>query len=160
MKLHDILLFEGISNIPIQKTNQFTEDSRLKELWTSLLEMLKKSQAELSKKVGPQSSHSLGGNVSAVISGKVELVKNYVEHSHGSQIKWDYALQVGNGIQGGKALEEVKALYKNMLLEAQGYELKKLDQYDGVFHANFNDATVSCTYEYARSFCWIAIRKK
>jgi hypothetical protein len=149
MKLHEIIS-------PVT-----AEDSGLNELWASLIERLKKSQAELSKKAGAQSSHNIGGNLSAAVSGKVALVKNYSDYSRysGTHV-WDYALQVGNNLKGSKAIDEITKLFNNLLQEVKGYELKKLEAHNDVFHAYFNDGSISCKYEYASSFCWLAIRKK
>lgn len=114
----------------------------------------------LKGKVGKQRSYSIGGSLSAVVSGDVKLVENYAErHYGGFTTSWDLCLQIGNGIEGGKALEEAKKLFKSCSDAIKEFEPTKVEKDDGYFRAHFNDGSVSCKYEYARSFCWVAIRE-
>ena len=136
------------------------ESTGADELYEELVDMLDEAKQILKAGAGKESTHRIGGNFSAMVSGDVKLVKNYTEHGYAnSRVQWDLCLQVGNNRTEGKALEEVKKLFNDMQAEAKDYEPKKLQKYEGIFHAYFDDGSVSCKYDYGSSFTWIAIRK-
>lgn len=129
------------------------------ELYSELEDILQDSLTDLKSQSGKESSYNIGGNLSKVVSGDVKLVKNYTDHGYaGSTTKWDLCLQVGNNISK-KALDEVKKIFAEIKSEAEEYEPKKMEAHGDVFHAYFDDGSISCKYEYASSFCWVAIRK-
>lgn len=131
------------------------------ELYEELEAMLEDAELGLQKREAEDTTHSLGGSFRAAVSGKTRLVKGYTDHGYAnSTTDWDLCLQIGNGIQGGTtALEEVRDLFKEAKAEAKEMDPNKLETFDSIFHAYFDDGSVSCKYEYARNYCWIAIRK-
>lgn len=129
------------------------------ECFESLKEILEDAELSLLKREGPARSHRIGGSLSANVSGAVKLVKNFSSRDYGTTTRWDYCLQVGNAIKDGNALKEVKKLYDECKAEAKSFDPTKFEEFDGVFHGYFGDGSVSCSYEYASSFCYIVIRK-
>lgn len=138
---------------------EVAKDPGAEDLWQTAVEILEDAEKRLISKEGSGKSHSLGGNMNAVISGKVKIENNYVARGYSnSTTKWDKALIVGNDINGD-ALKEVRAIFKELSEQAENHDPSKITKFDGVFHAYFSDGSVSCIYEYARSYCWIGIRK-
>lgn len=134
-------------------------DNVTAECFEELQEILEDGELGLLKKEGEGQSHSLGGSMRANVSGAVKLVKNYTSHGpYNSTTHWDYCLQVGNAIDGD-ALKEVRKLFAECKSTAKEFEPNRVEEHGGsIFHAYFGDGSVSVIYEYARSFCWLAIR--
>ena len=129
-------------------------------LYAKAIAAMAKAEKELVGSKGKESSHNIGGNFNAVVSGEVRIRKNFVAHgSYNSSIQWDQILEIGNNLQGKKALDEAKRLYDEMVEMAKtaGADIKEHDK--SVAHIDLDGEKFTVKYEYARSFCWVGIRK-
>jgi hypothetical protein len=129
-----------------------------KELRDYCAAKMRRERDSLQDKQTAGSSRHISSTMRATISGEVTIVRDYIDtQGYGGNIKWDLCLKVGNAVKAD-ALEIVKGLYNDFMDEAKGMEPTKLETFKDVFHAYFDDGSVSCKYEYASSYSWIAIR--
>ena len=129
------------------------------KLWTKWHKILKKAETDLKKHAGKQSSHSIGGNFSAVVSGNVGIRDNYTEHgSYGMNTGWNFMLEIGNNLEGKKSLDEAKKIFDDLLDVANSAEDAKVYVHDSSLSIDIDGGRLAAKYEYARSFCWVGIR--
>lgn len=151
MKLDELL------NNPVALTEE-TSDDDAQALWSDLVAILKQNESRLKEKSGKESSHGIGGNFRAVVSGNVGIRKNYHESggSYGIPTTWNFMLEIGNNIDG-KALDEAKEVF-NELVDAAEEADGDVNENDNRAFVKIGNRQLSIKYEYASSFCWVGIR--
>lgn len=147
--------------------NSYSSKRYIGESSSTIYNMLSKALAdagkELSDSQGKQSSHSIGGNFNAVVSGDVKIRKNYVDHGYaGSATQWDEILEIGNNLKDKKdALGEARRIFAELieLADEAGAKVNGTtkDMSVGII-MDGEKVLMSCNY--ARSFCWIGLMKR
>lgn len=151
MKLDELL------NNPIELTEE-TSDDDAQALWSELVRILKQNESRLKEKSGKESSHSIGGNFRAVVSGKVEIRKNYHESggSYGIPRTWNFMLEIGNNIDG-KAIDEAKEVFDELVDAAEDADAD-VNEHDDYANVTIGKRQFVMKYNYASSFCWVGLR--
>lgn len=138
----------------LKELNNLLESNQ--SLFNELKDLLAEHQKKIASKATKGSSHSIGGNFNAVLSGNVRLRNDFIEHGYGSNIRWDLILEIGNDIEGG-GLDHATKVYKDILREMAETPNKKLTDNTTLFMTDNEEVAIA--YEYARSFCWVGIRR-
>lgn len=133
--------------------------SKLGQLQQDIEGLFKRELKDLSDDAGSESSHSIGGNYRAVVSGDVSIEKNFTSHDYGSATRWNAAIKIGNNRKNGSALDEANALMKDITDHIKDNNPNKVESRDkDNLLAYFDDGTICVKCQYARSFCWVAYR--
>lgn len=120
---------------------------------------LKAEEKKHAGKAGKQSSHNIGGNFNAVVSGNLRLRGAYNMRGSYSNVTYTELLEVGNNVEGG-GLELAKDIWTRLCA--------KLEKTKGVTASNkqhdfmafeLNGEKIGIAYDYARSFSWVGIRQ-
>jgi hypothetical protein len=140
------------------KLHELTESTKGKLLGIAI-SALQAAQKKYADKSGKESSHSIGGNISAVVSGKLQLRGPYNMKDQYSSVKYDELLEIGNNVEGG-GLQLARQIFKTIS--------DKLEEEDGVttsmaekdFIAFEKDGEkIGLDNGYARSWSWVGVRK-
>ena len=130
----------------------------MNEIYSALQKYLNDAKKTLEGSQTDDTSHSIGGNLRANVSGQVEIRSPYVSHgAYNSTTRWDAALLIGNNIPD--ALAKVKNVYHELEGILHGFHVPLTADHDDVAHFKFDDNTsISIFYQYARNFCTVAFR--
>ena len=137
----------------LQDLHEATTPTGLYGQWLSIL----KSAADSLKSLeAPDTSHNLGGNLSAVRSGASGIRSPYSDHGQYGSVEWDAALTIGNNIPD--ALEKAKGLFQELVAAAEqaGAVMAQNNGDFALFRTE--DGALAVSYKYARSFCTVMIR--
>lgn len=153
MKLNDLMEAEQL-DLGFGEDEGFGElTASLPEVVDALRKFMNDTKTSLESSQTDNTSHSLGGNLSANVSGLVEIRAPYVQPgAYNTSIKWDAALLIGNNIPD--ALTKVKRVYHELEGILHGFHVPLQADHDDVAHFKFDDnTTISINYNHARNFC-------
>lgn len=138
----------------------------IKEIFADWHDILVDEEHFLKKFEAKETSYKIGGSLSAVVSGKTGIRKNYAQHSrYGSPRVWDYMLELGNGLRDGDkkfdSLKHAQKILNELKDEAQdqGAETKWASDQKDFFFATMNGKTITACMEYGSAFTWVGIKK-
>lgn len=138
------------------KVQDLTE-SKAQPLANKLFGMMKSAKADLESQQTDNSTHPIGGNFHAHVSGEVEIRTPYTQHGQYGSINWSAALLIGNNIPD--ALNKSKEVYEKLVAAATADGAEITAQHDGsITHFKVDDGTISLAYDYARNFCTVKLR--
>lgn len=132
--------------------------AELPEIVGALRKFLIDSKTQLESSQTKDTSHRIGGNLSASVSGQVEIRAPYVSHgAYNTSIKWDAALIIGSNIED--ALGKAKRVYHELEGILHGFHVPLGEDHDTVAHFTFDDRTsISINYQQGRNFCSVMYR--
>lgn len=136
------------------------------DLWGEWHDILANNMHALKQFENENTSHSIGGNFRAGVSGKVKMRTNYSQHYHyGGSRNWDYMLEIGNNLKDGdKKFDTLKAardVLNDLRAEAESMkaDIKWAGSEKDTFFATIGDTKFTATYEYGTNFTWVGITK-
>lgn len=97
----------------------------------------------------------IGGNFSQVRSGKVEMVRNFVQGSE----RYDIFIKIGNAIAAHKPLNVTISYFEEVASEAGAYGVNvNWPDNAAYMHLEANGEKGIVQYGYGSAFCWIGFR--